>query len=132
MISLDTLSGIAGSVVKGLGVATALGSTYVALGLPLPATVQYVDGKIATVVSAVSDVKTVVLQGQMRDIASQRALLRNEKTALTRTMEKAGESGRLVLTRRLGEIEDALVKLTREEDSVASNLAAQHADKGNK
>lgn len=122
MFSLDTLSTIAGSIAKALGVATAIGSTYIALGLPMPATVQYVDGKIATVVSAVADVKTTILEGQLRDITSQRALLRNEKTALSRTIDKAPESARITFARRMGDIEDALAKLTREEEGVATKL----------
>ncbi|WP_311276183.1 hypothetical protein [Methylobacterium sp. WCS2018Hpa-22] len=123
MFSLDTILGFGGTVAKALGAVTAVGSAYIALGLPLPATVAYVDGKISTVVSAVADVKVTILEGQLRDITSQRALLRNEKTALTRTVDKAPDSAKPIFARRMGEIEDALAKLTREEDTVTTKLA---------
>jgi hypothetical protein len=112
-----------GGVAKALGAATAAGTLYVGLGLPLPATVAYVDGKIAAVVAAVADVKQTVLEGQLRDIVSQRALLRNERAALDRTIDKAPDGSRFVLQRRLGEIDDSLTRLTREEEAVAGKIA---------
>lgn len=119
MISLDNLASLGAHVAKALGIATAVGSTYIALGLPMPATVAYVDGKISTVIDAVADVKSTVLEGRLLNITTQRALLRNEKVALTRAIEKAPESAKSVLIRRLGEIEDALGRLSREEDAVS-------------
>lgn len=122
MISLDTLAGFAGSAAKALGTLTSIGAVYVGLGLPLPATVQYVDAKFATVIHSVADVKVTILEGQLRDITGQRALLRNEKVALGRTMDRASETSKAIFVRRMGEIEDALTKLTREEEAVIAKL----------
>lgn len=122
-MNFDTALGFLGTITKAIGAATAIGSAYVALGGPLPATIAYVDAKIATVIASVGDVKVTILEGQLRDIGSQRALLRNERGAIARTVERAPEATRLVLARRLGDIDDALARLTREEESVAAKLA---------
>ena len=124
MLSPGTIADAVGTAAKALGVTTALGSAYLALGLPLPASTQYVDGKIATVVVGIADVKVTILEGQSRNIVSQRALLRNEKSALTRTIERAPTDVKTVLNRRMGEIDDALMRLTREEDAVNAKLNA--------
>ncbi|MGX1098853.1 hypothetical protein [Amorphus sp. MBR-141] len=121
-LSLDSALTVIGGVVKAIGYVGVIGASYVAIGLPLPATVEYVDHSIGAISTSLFDLRQTVLEGQLRDIVAQRNFLRNEETTIRRSLDLIDDSAKAVLLLRLGEIQDTLKTLDRQEVEVRQKL----------
>jgi hypothetical protein len=113
---------------KGKDLAAALGfggvlfSAYTASGLPVPATIQQVDQRIASVNETIKGVRIDGLEGRRGIISLTKTSLRNEKGAITRTIESLDSSAKVTMNRRLGEIDDQLKDLEDQDGEVRAKM----------
>ncbi|MGU3539955.1 hypothetical protein [Methylobacterium sp. A54F] len=116
-----------------LGVGGSFLAAYTALGLPLPASQAFVEGKVATVVSRIeaSDLATgkkidglaaTTLELQRKAITQQKARLRFELGANTALAPKAEPARRVTLERRAAEIQDELADLDRDDEGLRGRI----------
>lgn len=108
------------TTLKILGGVTAASAIYVKLGFPVPASTDYVDGKLAGLTTDVRAMNADVLTTQRKVLKSDRQFLRIERMTVdaARAKAKPDSVDARVLSRRLQEIDDALVALGQEDDDL--------------
>ncbi|WP_238277272.1 MULTISPECIES: hypothetical protein [Methylobacterium] len=116
-----------------LGVGSALLAAYTSMGLPLPASQAFVEGKVRTVVDKIDASDTVTarkidnlaattLELQRKAIVQQKARLRFETSANGSLLTKADPARRVTLERRSAEIQDELQDLERDDDELRQRI----------
>lgn len=96
-----------------VGLMTAAGGFYLAAGLPIPATKQYVDEKFVVVRRSLVGVERRLVRADRND-------LRREQGQIIRRLEDhvGDEVAKATDRRRLGEIEDQLKDLDQDDDQL--------------
>lgn len=114
---------------KGRDVAAALGmggvlwSAYSVSGLPVPATIAQVDARIAAVSEQVKGLKIDQLDSQRSMIRLTRITLRNEHSALERSIASVDVPTKVTMTRRQGEIDDTMKELDATDQDLRERIA---------
>ncbi len=97
-----------------------LGTSYVAMGLPVPATKAYVDMRDMTLKEGLTSVKVLIISNSLDQLDTRKGILRAEKLVIEQTL-----TGRIDLTTRsafngrLGQISDEMLALERRKDDLA-------------
>ena len=101
-------------------VLTLTGTSYVALGLPIPATKTYVDERLAPIKESLTSVKVLIISNSLDQLDTRKGILRGEKLVIEQTL-----TGRVDLTTRsafngrLGQIADEMLAIERRKDELS-------------
>lgn len=119
---IDKLYTRAKSAAAAVGVAATLGTSYVATGLPIPASQAFVRAEVASVSGKIDGLALGQLELQHQQILDTRARLRSELAANNAQRAKVAAAYRLTLDRRSAEISDELAGLDRKDQDLTGRI----------
>lgn len=96
-----------------------IGSGYVAMGGPVPATKIYVDERLAPIKESLIAVKVLIISNSLDQLDTRKTLLRTERQALEQALtERIDLSRRSAFNNRIGQINDDLLSIERRKDDL--------------
>ncbi len=99
---------------------TIAGSSYVAVGLPVPATLGAVDAKLAPFKQDLKQVKVLIISNSLDQLDTRKNMLRIERTALEQALtERIDLARRSAFNNRIGQINDDLLAIERRKDDLS-------------
>jgi hypothetical protein len=110
-------------VAAALGIGGIMLSAYTVSGLPMPATVYQLDQRVKPIELSVRAITLDSVETQRSLLALRRTFLRNEEYTLQKAIESGDAQTKITLTRRLGEIDDELVDISKRDDALVAHAA---------
>jgi hypothetical protein len=97
-----------------------VGTSYVAVGLPVPATLYQVDGRIAPIMAKMVNLQAMIISNSLDQLDTRMSLLRNEKLIIEQTLAtRIDLPSRQSFNVRLGEIADYMNRIERRREELA-------------
>jgi hypothetical protein len=97
-----------------------LGTSYVAVGLPVFATHAYVDERLVPIKVTLRDVKVLIISNSLDQLDTRKGILRSERLAIEQALtQRIDLASRQTFNNRVGQIGDELLAIERRKDELA-------------